>query len=294
MKRIRRMVRPALLTLLILVLCSTSAGAQVWFVMTPAGGGGEQFADVSIKPGERRGYYIYLCVGSLSNPYCLPNQTLTWNSIVADTYAGGHHHNNWGQGYWTSNSTTTGSNGEPAYLEYQAGSGTGRLWFDFYTEFLGNGYIVSTTNALVSSVNDGGADFPDIGYGQFVRVGFRAEHPINHFARGDFADGMHLLANDYIDTWPDQPVLAYNDSSLQKGGIFDLNRNYAPPHDSHRLGTSVDVRANGGPNSIPFDEEIRDWFRNRVLEIFGVAPLHEAAGTQNEHFHVRTYGPIEG
>ncbi len=105
---------------------------------------------------------------------------------------------------------------------------------------------------------------------------------------------MHLLANDYIDRWPAEPVLAYNDSSLQKGGIFDLNGAYSGSHVSHRLGTSVDVRANGNTNPISFDEEIREWFRNRAQEIFGLEPLHEFPGLPREHFHVRTYGPVEG
>ena len=82
-------------------------------------------------------------------------------------------------------------------------------------------------------------------------------------------------------------VLAYNDGSLRKGGRFDIGNNFMPPHHEHMAGTSQDVRANGGPSSVPFDNNIRAWFTARVQQLFGVPPLHEGGSTPNEHYHIR-------
>lgn len=83
-------------------------------------------------------------------------------------------------------------------------------------------------------------------------------------------------------------TLAYNDAALIKGGVFDVTNdgNWNPPHNQHRTGRNIDVRANGGDNSIPFNGTIRNWFTTRVQQLFGSAPLHEHAGTGNEHYHI--------
>lgn len=39
---------------------------------------------------------------------------------------------------------------------------------------------------------------------------------------------------------PGQPM-RINDISLERGGMFDIQADWNPPHDSHRSGTDVDI-----------------------------------------------------
>ncbi len=42
-----------------------------------------------------------------------------------------------------------------------------------------------------------------------------------------------------LNNWP---ILGYNDLSLVHGGIFDINGTWAPPHITHRIGNTLDLR----------------------------------------------------
>lgn len=118
----------------------------------------------------------------------------------------------------------------------------------------------------------------------FALVGQTAFHPDNHYCQTDVCENAVHLAQDYLAQWG--ILLAYNDAALRKGGLFDVNGNWQTPHSAHRTGRNIDVRANGLPFSISTDQAIRDWFVQRVVEIFGQAPLHESEGTSNEHYHI--------
>jgi len=197
--------------------------------------------------------------------------------------AGGHQHFGWGFGSISPGSARTGPNGEGAACTYTAGPGAAQVffWLDFW--YQGNPYSISTVNGI--RVAEEPNDYPWIGTGNFILVGSTASHPDNHYGQGWFLSLLRQLAGDYGNRW--NLNLAYNDSSLVRGGRFDLNSNYAPPHYEHNIGLSQDVRANGGPSSIPFDPAIREWFEQRVLDLFGSSPLHESPGTSNEHYHIR-------
>jgi hypothetical protein len=120
--------------------------------------------------------------------------------------------------------------------------------------------------------------------GTYMQVGQTTPHPENHWCLYWVCAGLAQLAYDYNATW--NLVIAYNDMSLRKGGLFDISATWMPPHSTHRTGNNADVRANTAPNAIPHDPTIRSWFVNRVIQIFGVAPLLEAPGTANEHYHI--------
>ncbi len=122
--------------------------------------------------------------------------------------------------------------------------------------------------------------------GSFQLVGSTSTHPDNHWCRQDVCTRLVQLANDY--NGAHGLTLAYNDSSLIKGGLFDVNANFRTPHARHTGGFDQDVRANGGPNSVPFDPAIRTWFENQVFLIFGAQPpwWHEEQGTPEEHYHI--------
>ncbi|MPY88048.1 MAG: hypothetical protein GEU99_09010 [Luteitalea sp.] len=118
----------------------------------------------------------------------------------------------------------------------------------------------------------------------FVLIGSTTTHPNNHYCRSAFCEDLTQLASEYNARWSRR--LAYNDSSLIKGGLFDISANWQPPHNLHRTGRDQDVRANGAADSIPFNSEIRQWFVTRITAIFGRAPLLESSGTSNEHYHI--------
>jgi hypothetical protein len=150
-----------------------------------------------------------------------------------------------------------------------------------------SGHQYQTQPILIGAL--GGFDMPiameNYASADFALVGQTATHPDNHYCQTDICENAVRLAQDYLNQWGN--ILAYNDAALRKGGLFDLNANWLTPHSEHRLGRNIDVRANGGSFSIPFDSTIRDWFVQRVIEIFGQAPLHESEGTGNEHYHIR-------
>ena len=122
--------------------------------------------------------------------------------------------------------------------------------------------------------------------GPFALIGQRPAHPDNHWCRSDFCVRIVNLANSYRNG--SGLTIAYNDCSLSRGGLFDHQSTWRPPHSNHRGGFECDVRANGGDNSIPFDPGTRLWFENLVLIEVGPQPAwwHEDQNTGNEHYHI--------
>ena len=73
----------------------------------------------------------------------------------------------------------------------------------------------------------------------------------NHWMTPNAANKFAQAVRLFNSTTSRQGKIAVNDMSLRYGGTFDINRNWRPPHHKHSRGTAVDVRANGGPGSIP-------------------------------------------
>jgi hypothetical protein len=102
---------------------------------------------------------------------------------------------------------------------------------------------------------------------------------------------MQAVAERYHYEYESYPIIAINDLAVGrdgsggKGGIFDLNRNWGPPHYRHSRGTAVDVRGNGGPNSVPRIPEVQARFLEICQEWGATYVRHEDIGTENEHFH---------
>lgn len=131
---------------------------------------------------------------------------------------------------------------------------------------------------------------------QFYRlVGSNASHPRNHYLTYDSALNAATLAINYRIQFPTDPVLHYNDASLERGGLFDLSNNwdYRPwGHKSHRHGTSLDVRANPAENpgtAIPERIIKSGEFKDLACRRGGVAEL-ESEGTSNQHYHIEFTG----
>jgi hypothetical protein len=215
--------------------------------------------------------------------------------LLHDAVAGGHHHPLCSGstchilGRINRTSCTTGWDGNQCPVEITSGP-TGGIMRVSGT--IANGPSAGQTFIMVQPINvstNGGhnlhARMNDLP-GPFVLVGDRPWHPDNHWCRQDFCDRLIHLAVSYKDATDLE--LAYNDSSLIKGGTFDVNQNWYIPHRAHQEGRNQDVRANGGPNSIPSDPATRLWFENQVLLIFGPQPSdwHEDIGGGNEHYHI--------
>lgn len=267
-----------------LVLQAKPAAAQALVVMVPAGGGA-QWDDLWTRPGDSKGIYIYVGIGDPSNPYLIPNLTLYPYSAGVYAQEGGHNHGGaWPFGSLSPGAASTGPNGEPAYFVFTAGSAGGMMWPMFWVEYLGQPSILTTINGMI--VGETASGYPDLGSGDFVKIGWTSAHPDNHRGEWWFIDTLHQLASNYHAVWPEHGVLAYNDLSLIRGGVFDINQNYNPPHNLHRTGEDIDVRANNAPNAIPHIAEVRDWFVSEVERLFGRPPLLESAGTGNEHYHI--------
>jgi hypothetical protein len=80
-------------------------------------------------------------------------------------------------------------------------------------------------------------------------VGQTAEHPDNHFGAAATVANLQQIAADYeahkaANNLPAWPRIGYNDISLEHGGIFDINGDWAPPHRTHRVGQTLDFRTN--------------------------------------------------
>jgi hypothetical protein len=81
-------------------------------------------------------------------------------------------------------------------------------------------------------------------------------------------------------------MLAFNDVSLVRGGLFDYQATWAAPHQYHRDGRDADVRANTAENAVPHDNAIRQWFTARIIGIFGRTAGREFPGQAFEHYHI--------
>jgi hypothetical protein len=114
-----------------------------------------------------------------------------------------------------------------------------------------------------------------------------ANHPGNHYVTRNTERNVSNFAAAYHEKFPNDPVLHFNDASLIRGGLFDINSNWQVPHETHRLGRNVDVKANEfyhePSQSIPSWNYIAFWNMGRYYGCY--VALHSGA-TSNEHFHL--------
>jgi hypothetical protein len=81
-----------------------------------------------------------------------------------------------------------------------------------------------------------------------------AKHGNGHYLSTPAMQQLWLLAGNYNLNFPNNSHLYLNDASLIWGGRFDKNGDWASPHDGHRRGVVIDVRANddtGATGAIP-------------------------------------------
>ena len=86
---------------------------------------------------------------------------------------------------------------------------------------------------------------PDAGPFHVVVRGGTDTHPEGTYGTPDTVARLIVLAQEYFKVTDRR--LSINDLSLPRGGLFDINNNWAPPHHEHRAGADADLnRADEG------------------------------------------------
>ena len=126
-------------------------------------------------------------------------------------------------------------------------------------------------------------------------IGSTTDHTSNHYLANIASMKLWRLAADFYDYQVRHGVakptlLHLNDASLKWGGVFDLDGDWDEPHAEHRLGTVIDVRANGSAGAISSSDFTI--FRALAAKYKIDARIH-SPGEINQHFHLRLLGRSE-
>ncbi|MBI5782516.1 MAG: hypothetical protein HZA69_02115 [Gammaproteobacteria bacterium] len=129
-----------------------------------------------------------------------------------------------------------------------------------------------------------------IGDGPWVLVGQDDVHPDNHYLAPIARQKVTRLAELYHQKFPSDQTLRFNDASLERGGLLDIKYSgrsgwWTSPHETHRLGTEIDVRANEfvHADAIPYRNYFD--FEDLTEKILCEASMHSEF-TRNQHYHV--------
>lgn len=87
------------------------------------------------------------------------------------------------------------------------------------------------------------------------------------------------IATAYHEKFPNASSLVVTDASLLWGGLYDYKNTWAPPHNTHRIGTDIDVRSKAIP------DKNKSKFEEFVCSNYGFPKL-EYEGLPNEHYHI--------
>lgn len=247
----------------------------------------------------------------------LPDVPITVSALVEE-FSGGHNHSDSGrpEGRLRENLIGAGEvsftgvsdvNGQLA-LEFVAPEVSGIHWIqvkctdfdctvptDFEVQVKVEGLEGIPASSWYTLNETGGPD-------QGKEVGSTSEHPLNHFLMRSASENLEAVALNHAQSFavlaarvPQQ--LHINDASLESGGKFDLLESGvwggASSHAGHRMGTVVDIRANGDMErgSIAVDVVSTKRFKQSAQDAGAVAEVHKKG--QHRHFHVLLLGEDE-
>lgn len=93
-------------------------------------------------------------------------------------------------------------------------------------------------------------------------------HPQGTHGTGSTIATLQKIARTYFERTGRK--LSINDLSLPRGGLFDINNNWNPPHRTHRFGNDADInRIDGGGIIVDCEDElgpiVKDVARGRML-----------------------------
>ncbi|MEO0124193.1 MAG: hypothetical protein ABIL69_09375 [candidate division WOR-3 bacterium] len=103
----------------------------------------------------------------------------------------------------------------------------------------------------------------------------------NHFGTSYTNACIMLIGADYKDSTGYR--LRINDMSLPRGGLFDINGNWQPPHSTHRLGRNVDV---------PFVTAEGTPVNGRIFKKIVIRTYAGDVYTEGNHYHL-TFPQLE-
>ncbi len=157
--------------------------------------------------------------------------------------SGGHSHQDAGR----PNGSLGGSVGTPNVVT--GNTGTTGFVFDFTAPEISGSHKITATCTDRTCTQEGPdtvgirvSGLQELGPGtDYDLIGQTTSHPQNHYGTAGLIASLRSLAQAYAKAFPGER-LAYNDMSLQFGGLFDIRGGWSPPHGSHRLGTDVDLR----------------------------------------------------
>jgi len=165
--------------------------------------------------------------------------------------SGGHDHHDANR----PNGSLGGSSGTPYVVT--GNTGTTGFVFPFTASEISGGHKITATCTDRTCPQEGPdtvrvmvSGLQELGPGtDYELIGQTASHTQNHYSTASLIASLRILANAYAKAFPGDR-LAYNDISLQFGGLFDVGKDkvsgalipWRTPHVTHRLGTEVDLR----------------------------------------------------
>lgn len=121
-------------------------------------------------------------------------------------------------------------------------------------------------------------------------IGDTDAHPDNHYVSDLAAKKIDNIAFVYDEEFPDFPVLHINDISLERGGLFDNSGEWTPPHQLHRTGMDIDIRAHenlGKPGGNVPVQNYKEFVS--ISKQHGCRARIHLGGSPGEHFHLYCY-----
>ncbi|HEX6940537.1 MAG TPA: hypothetical protein VF158_14065 [Longimicrobiales bacterium] len=145
-----------------------------------------------------------------------------------------------------------------------------------------------------SGLSEFGADAHHVLIGTETPLG--QNHLSNHWAFlwandqfHSIAENILKLANEATDERP--YVIQYNDMSLESGGTFDINGNFAPAHYSHNRGVDADIAfvygISGGGRIYPNDPGARRLSLADLRRAVAAVMQNAVVVREGDHYHVR-------
>lgn len=221
--------------------------------------------------------------------------------LEAKKDSGGHHHGD---------DTVTARTGTLAGQQVLTGNtGPSGLQFSYKAPSVSGDYKIKASCTDGKNCKQEGPDgvwvgvkylYPATGSQNYVLISPNRDtyHPDNHYLTGAANTALEELAIRYHMEFPNSPVLYLNDSSLERGGLFDIAFNcdtysgtcsrskpwWTPPHSEHRRGVVIDIRANGTSTAIPPQNY------GRFKAIANGLYMNVKDETDLGHFHVRLLG----
>lgn len=262
-------------------------------VLLPTQAVAQPLKDLTLTPfGYQNGIDAY-CTDSQGYfiPYCTPQVTYNYY-----TWTGGHMHDD-ASHYQTSppgpflSTVTAYGSANTTTVNYFLSVAVSRTGEEEWIQACA--YYCDTLNLHITF----GLQQLYPGY-DFILVGDKPWHPLNHWATLSTINSIVNIAQDYSSHYyqaPGYQTIGVNDEGINNGGVFDVCETSAAgcpqgvlpwqsPHVRHDYGKAADFRANGTANSIlpaafaAFQQYCRDRHLGSYVKL-------ESIGTSNQHIH---------